>query len=58
MQFSRNFSGLALFILALTGAGTATPLAAVRDHAFVLILIVHLYPADSLRRTSAHPTTR
>ncbi|PIL23597.1 hypothetical protein GSI_14910 [Ganoderma sinense ZZ0214-1] len=28
MQFSRNFSGLALFVLALAGVGMATPVAA------------------------------
>ena len=39
MQLSLNLCGLALFVLALASAGKATPLAAVRDHAFMLVLV-------------------
>ena len=41
MQFSRNFSGLAVFILALASVGMTTPLAAVSNLAYGPILAVH-----------------
>ena len=34
MQFSRNFSGLAVFVLALAGVGMTTPIAAVSTHVY------------------------
>ncbi len=35
MQLSRNFSALAVFMLALASVGTTTPLATVSNHAYI-----------------------
>ena len=42
MQFLRNFTGLAIFILALAGVGMTTPLAAVSSHMYILKLKARL----------------
>ncbi|PIL23592.1 hypothetical protein GSI_14905 [Ganoderma sinense ZZ0214-1] len=41
MQFSRNFSGLALFVLALAGVGMATPVAATGEDAPATASVEH-----------------